>query len=65
MELRLAAMDTQGDRAKAAQRKAHIVHGSNTGLPGSRPAAVQVSAVLCRSVVLHAGGGTVVRGSVF
>jgi len=41
MELRLAAMDTQGDRAKAAQRKAHIVHGSNTGLPGSRPAAVQ------------------------
>ncbi|KAF5836953.1 hypothetical protein DUNSADRAFT_5182 [Dunaliella salina] len=42
MELRLAAMDTQGDRAKAAQRKAQIVHGSNTGLPGSRPAALQV-----------------------
>jgi len=47
MELRLAAMDTQGDRAKAAERKAHIVHGSSTGLPGSRPAS-RVSWPFCR-----------------
>jgi len=46
MELRLASMDTQGERRKAAERKTQIVHNSNTGLPGSGPSPSKVRACM-------------------